>query len=178
MHTLTFALGAAIASRAMRHHDLAEGAADNPGASHGISPKKLLVAVNGSEHGQHAVRYAIRLYRQYGATEIHLLNVQETSQSPRVHAFYSHQKLRALEEVAGEKALQTAQRMLDEAGVTYVSRVEAGPVAQTIASYAATHGCDAIVMGTSGHGAVASLIIGNVPIKVIHLTDIPVTLVK
>ncbi|AIY43261.1 universal stress family protein [Collimonas arenae] len=107
-----------------------------------------------------------------------MLNVQDTCESPRVHAYYSRKKLLAFEEAAGDKALLAAQHLLAEAGVNYVSRVETGPIAQTITSYAEAQGCDAIVMGTSGHGAITSLIVGNVSIKVIHLTDIPVTLVK
>lgn len=39
-------------------------------------------------------------------------------------------------------------------------------------------GCDGIVMGTQGRGAIGSLLMGSVAIKVVHLTRLPVTLVK
>lgn len=39
-------------------------------------------------------------------------------------------------------------------------------------------GCEAIVMGTRGMGAAANLILGSTATKVVHLTKLPVTLVK
>ena len=53
-----------------------------------------------------------------------------------------------------------------------------GPVAPTIADYAAEQGCDSIVMGTHGRGGLADLFLGSVAAKVIHLTRLPVTLIK
>jgi nucleotide-binding universal stress UspA family protein len=38
--------------------------------------------------------------------------------------------------------------------------------------------CDGIVMGTRGMSAVGNLVMGSVATKVIHLTKLPVTLVK
>lgn len=38
--------------------------------------------------------------------------------------------------------------------------------------------CDAIIMGSRGLGPVASMIIGSVATKVIHLVKVPVTLIK
>jgi len=38
--------------------------------------------------------------------------------------------------------------------------------------------CDAIVMGTRGLGRVETLVLGSVTTKVIHLSSVPVTVVK
>jgi len=38
--------------------------------------------------------------------------------------------------------------------------------------------CDAIIMGTRGMGSLANLVIGSVTTKVIHLVEVPVTLIK
>ena len=38
--------------------------------------------------------------------------------------------------------------------------------------------CDGIVMGTRGMGAIGNLVMGSVATKVVHLTKLPVTLVK
>ena len=48
----------------------------------------------------------------------------------------------------------------------------------SIVSCAETLGCDGIVMGTRGMGAIGNLVAGSVATKVIHLTKLPVTLVK
>ena len=39
-------------------------------------------------------------------------------------------------------------------------------------------GCDEIIMGTRGMGAIGNLVMGSVATKVVHLAGIPVTLVK
>lgn len=53
-----------------------------------------------------------------------------------------------------------------------------GPVAETIARIALEQNCDGIVMGTRGLGAVAGALLGSVASQVVHLSDVPVTLVK
>jgi nucleotide-binding universal stress UspA family protein len=47
-----------------------------------------------------------------------------------------------------------------------------------IARFARERGCDQILMGTRGLGAIGSLLLGSVATKVIHLADVPVLLVK
>ena len=53
-----------------------------------------------------------------------------------------------------------------------------GPVAETIARTALGQNCDGIVMGTRGLGAAAGALLGSVASQVVHLADVPVTLVK
>jgi nucleotide-binding universal stress UspA family protein len=53
-----------------------------------------------------------------------------------------------------------------------------GHIGQTIARRADELGCDGIVMGTSGRGALGNLLLGSVATKVIHHAKVPVTLVK
>lgn len=60
----------------------------------------------------------------------------------------------------------------------YVFHIGVGDAADTIVKYAQEKGCSQIVMGSRGLGAVSGLILGSVATKVIHLTDIPVLLVK
>lgn len=60
----------------------------------------------------------------------------------------------------------------------YTLELAEGEVAETAAQYAAQEQCDMIVMGTSGMGTVANLVLGSVATKAIHLAHIPVTLVK
>jgi nucleotide-binding universal stress UspA family protein len=47
-----------------------------------------------------------------------------------------------------------------------------------IAMRAQELGCNGIVMGTCGAGAMANLVFGSVACKVVHLFKVPVTLVK
>ena len=64
------------------------------------------------------------------------------------------------------------------AGVTFTSQVLIGDIPKSIVSCAENLACDGIVMGTRGMSAVGNLVMGSVATKVIHLTKLPVTLVK
>jgi hypothetical protein len=66
---------------------------------------------------------------------------------------------------------------LDAAGVPYVHHISVGDPAEVIAEFAKQKGCDQIVMGTRGLGA-TGLLLGSVTTKLIHLSDVPVLLVK
>ena len=52
------------------------------------------------------------------------------------------------------------------------------PIIQYGVEEAMNSGCDQIIMGSHGRTALGGLLLGSVAMKVLHLTDIPVTLVK
>jgi nucleotide-binding universal stress UspA family protein len=68
--------------------------------------------------------------------------------------------------------------MAQAAGVKFTSKTLVGEVANVLADYAQKNDCGGIVMGTRGMGAIGNLLLGSVATKVIHLTKLPVTLVK
>jgi nucleotide-binding universal stress UspA family protein len=51
-------------------------------------------------------------------------------------------------------------------------------VPSELVKYAEEKGCDGIIMGTRGLGPIGNLVMGSVATKVIHLTTLPVTLIK
>jgi nucleotide-binding universal stress UspA family protein len=140
--------------------------------------RKVLVPVDGSSNSDRAVRHVVELARNNPALEICLLNVQPEIDDWQVRRFLKKEEVEAMEESKGGDALQSARALLDAAGVRYTPMVLIGPVAETIARTALEQDCDGIVMGTRGLGAVAGMLLGSVTSKVIHLADVPVTLVK
>jgi nucleotide-binding universal stress UspA family protein len=62
--------------------------------------------------------------------------------------------------------------------VTYGTRSERGPVAATIDRVAREEDVAHIIMGTRGLGGVRGLLLGSVTTQLLHLADVPVTLVK
>jgi nucleotide-binding universal stress UspA family protein len=92
--------------------------------------------------------------------------------------FFKHEDIEAYYQDSGQEALRSARERLDQAGQGNVQHVSVGPVGETIAAYAKEKHCSHIVMGTRGLGAVSGMVLGSVATKVIHLTDVPVTLVK
>ena len=78
----------------------------------------------------------------------------------------------------GEAVLKPAIERAAQAGVRFTSEILIGNVAHEIVERAQKGGCDGIVMGTRGMGALGNLVLGSVATKVVHLTKLPVTLVK
>jgi nucleotide-binding universal stress UspA family protein len=138
----------------------------------------LLVPVDGSESSNRAVQAAISMFAGTPSMKLHLLNVQPPIMSGEVRLFVSREMIDNYHEEEGELALRPAKALLDEAGVTYTTEILVGHVAETIARCAKDRHCDQIVMGTRGLGAVAGLLLGSIATKVLHLVDVPVTLVK
>jgi nucleotide-binding universal stress UspA family protein len=139
---------------------------------------RLLVAVDGSRHALDAVRHAARLCVDRCASDVLLLNVQESLEHGRAAAYHSCAALHDIEQKQGEAALEGARSILDQAGVDYQARIEVGPVARTIAQAAAEHRSDAIVMGTAARPRIVSLVAGGLANKVARTTSVPITLVR
>ena len=141
--------------------------------------KKILLPVDGSENALRTTQVAIGLVKASAEpVELHLLNVQLPILSGDVKMFVGQDTINAYYHDEGVKALASARAALDEAGVHYVFHIGVGQVAETIAAYAREQGCGQIVMGSRGLGSVAGMLLGSVATKVMHLVDVPVTLVK
>lgn len=140
---------------------------------------KVLVPVDGSKNSDRAVAHAIFFAANSKApVELHLLNVQLPIVSGGVRMFIKHEEIEAYHQDSGQDALRSAREQLDQAGQNYTHLVSVGPIGETIAAYAKEQGCDHIIMGTRGLGAVTGMVLGSVATKVIHLANAPVTLVK
>jgi nucleotide-binding universal stress UspA family protein len=78
----------------------------------------------------------------------------------------------------GLLAAAEAAAGLEDSGVRYTKEVLIGPIGPTIARHAERLGCDAIVMGRHGKSTIGDLLMGSVATKVLHLTRLPVLLVR
>jgi nucleotide-binding universal stress UspA family protein len=140
---------------------------------------KLLVPVDGSENAMRALEYAIRLAKEHGPMELVIVYAHEPPIIWDELAFYlPEEKVQELQRKHGEDILRQFVERASRAGVTFTSQVLYGDIPQSIVSCAETLGCDGIVMGTRGLSAILNLVAGSVATKVIHLTKLPVTLVK
>lgn len=137
---------------------------------------RVMLAVDGSERSLAAVRYVVGLAREVPQVDVDLTNVQIPIDSAYVRRFVSREMVENYQRSEAHEALKDAAAILDAAGVRYRRVTEVGHVAETIARHGAS--CDRIVMGTRGAGAVADLIIGSTATRVVHLSEVPVTLVR
>ena len=140
---------------------------------------KALVPVDGSSNALCAVRHVIKLVQDREPLDIHLLNVQPPLHGD-VTAFVLKGDVKAFHLEEGEKALQRACALLNEAGIAFTKHVYVGQAAQVIAECAGEMRCDKVIMGTHGRGTIAQLLMGSVSHEAIHRLDpnIPITLVK
>lgn len=140
---------------------------------------KLLVAVDGSDSADRAINHVIKQAGRYREpVEVHLLNVQLPLVGVNIKLFISLEDLNAYYRDEGMKVLGSAREKLDAAGIKCLFHIGVGDPAQVIVQYAEDQQCEQIVMGSRGMGAVANLVLGSVATKVIHLTKVPVLLVK
>lgn len=71
-----------------------------------------------------------------------------------------------------------AKARLESAGIKHDLHIRFGDPAETITEFARAQQCNIIVIGTRGLGVIKNLLLGSVASKVLHLTEIPILLVK
>ena len=140
--------------------------------------KRILIPIDGSERANAAVQEIIRQARAGAQAEIHLVNVQPPAFAEETMVGLPVDRIDTYYYQQSEKALAGAEQLLRDAGLAFAAHRAVGPVAETIADKARDLGCDAIVMTARGHGRIAGMLLGSVSTKLLHLVDIPVTLVK
>jgi nucleotide-binding universal stress UspA family protein len=140
---------------------------------------KILLAVDGSAHSRKATAALIKnivLYKH--APEVVLLNVYYPVPKVNFGPLVSRKLVVRYYQEQGERALAESKRMLDKAGIRYQAKVLAGPISQTIIKQSRVQRCDLIVMGTRGMGSLGGMFLGSTAAKVVHLSTVPVILVK
>lgn len=142
------------------------------------SPAAWLIPVDGSETSLNAVRHAIRDAKlAASAPRIDLLNVQAPL-SKDISRFINGETIKEFHQESGTKALVKARELLDAAGVAHFSHVLVGEAAPEIAGFAERNGSTLIIMGARGLGSLVGALLGSVTVKVVHLSPVPVLLVK
>jgi nucleotide-binding universal stress UspA family protein len=140
---------------------------------------KLLVPVDGSENATRALKHALRLAKEPGPIELHIVTVHpEPVVYGEIQVYVSKEKMDELQRQRSEDILEPALKAAKAAGVSFTSEILTGDTAASIAKRADELHCDGIVMGTRGMGSIGNLVLGSVATKVVHLTKLPVTLVK
>ncbi len=141
---------------------------------------KILVPVDGSPASIRAVKLAVNHARANPEASLVLINVQNFSglNLPEGTEIMPSAWVAQEEERAAGEALKEAVGTCREAGISYVTRTERGGVAETIDRVARDEHVQHIFMGTRGLGGVRGLLLGSVTTQVLHLVEVPVTLVK
>jgi nucleotide-binding universal stress UspA family protein len=138
---------------------------------------KFLVAIDGSPASLRAVNLAIEFATRRDADVI-LLNVQNLLMLGPSTELMAAAWIEEEEQGASEEVLRNSVASCRAAGVPFKARSERGAPAATIDQIAREENVDHIVMGTRGLGSIRGLLVGSVATQVLHLVEVPVTLVK
>lgn len=139
--------------------------------------RKILVPFDGTENSLRVVQYAASAVQERPNVAIELLHVLDPMMFKSDAALPREEQSR-LHAKEADSVLQPARKILDEAGVVYRTRHRVGAAASEIAAQVHESGYIGIIMGTRGMGPLASVMIGSVATRVVHLVDVPVTLIK
>ena len=135
--------------------------------------RRILVAVDGSPYGDHAVEQAISLGEVCSST-IYALSVAE------IHPEYLAEAPKLVERVEKEarQIAEEAKAKVEKAGLTgeTMTRTMAQP-AEAILEFAREKEIDLIVMGTRGRSRIKRLILGSVAQRVVGQAPCPVMVV-
>jgi nucleotide-binding universal stress UspA family protein len=137
--------------------------------------EKILLATDGSPHAEEALKYARDLALRDDAQVIVVHAV------PPVPAYLGEprwQELVSRNIVEGEQVAGHAAENLRKAGVEVVVEVLEGPPADAILRVADVRRPDLIVMGSRGHGELASLLLGSASHRVLAHAHVPVMIVR
>jgi nucleotide-binding universal stress UspA family protein len=141
---------------------------------------KILVAVDGSKRSLAAVDYLVAHIDWYREKpQVELLTVHLPVPTLRhMGLVVSKSQIERYYREEGEARLAAAKKKLDAAGISYRARLLVGPVAETIVEHGAKSGCDLIFIGSRGMTAVGKALLGSTAAKVLHISSLPVLLVK
>jgi nucleotide-binding universal stress UspA family protein len=139
--------------------------------------KAILVAVDGSETSDRAVRHALDLLSGGLAAELHFLNVQPNL-GGAISAFVSREQIDSHHREEGNKALASAIELAKKAAVPAKVHIGVGRQGEIVSDYVGKLGAGMVVLGTRGHTGLAGVLLGSVAQDVIAHVDVPVILIK
>jgi len=145
-----------------------------------MSPSTILIPVDGSPASLRALDLAIKMATQNPGTSLVLLNVQNIRAIELAGASEAGDSdwLREAGSRASAKALKDATGKCEHADVAFETLIRTGQIAEVIAQVAREEDIKHIVMGTRGLGGIQGLLLGSVATQVIHLAEVPITLIK
>jgi nucleotide-binding universal stress UspA family protein len=138
---------------------------------------RILIATDGSPSAQEAVDFGLELAREQEAVVTFALVVPAYDVVP-VGGFGSTASMpHEVTEVETEP-LELTREQAEREGVTAHTRLLRGEPVDEIVAFADTIDADLIVVGSRGHGKLASAVLGSVSLGVLHEARRPVLVAR
>jgi nucleotide-binding universal stress UspA family protein len=141
---------------------------------------KILVATDGSHSALQAVELGLDLAEEQAAelVFVHVAPRFEVLPFPVTGIGSAPVKVAHKPDEHDMEPLQEAVRLAEQRALTSESRLLMGEPAKKIVELADSIGADLIVVGSHGHGAISSALIGSVSRGILHRARRPVLIVR
>jgi nucleotide-binding universal stress UspA family protein len=136
---------------------------------------KILIATDGSERNQPAVRKGLEIARQCGS-QLYALYVIDVNPAISAQPEVLTDAVFTTLKDEGEKATEQIRQLAS--GLNVETFVLSGRPAQTITEFATQYRVDLIVVGSQGKTGLQRLLLGSVAENVIRMADCMVLVVK
>jgi len=136
----------------------------------------ILLAVDGSEHGQHAAKTAGDLARALKAKDLRIVVAFEP-----IPAYLGEPNLSqaiVARETQAKEILQKAQKVIGSVPAEVNTEMIEGSIAEAIMDVAVVQKSDLIIMGSRGLGRLAGAVLGSNSQKVVSHAPCPVLIVR
>ena len=138
----------------------------------------ILLAVDGSAYTKKMLAYLATHDEFLGPTHSYSVITVQAALPPRARAAVGKEVVDQYYADEGDKVMNPVCKFLERHGVSPKRILKVGPVGETIGKVADTGKFDLLVMGSHGHGALATLVMGSVTTRVLANCKVPVLIVR
>jgi nucleotide-binding universal stress UspA family protein len=142
-------------------------------------PVKILFATDGSAVALSALKSLIDRFEWFRSpVELMLITVHVALPYRRAASWVGKDAVTKYYEEESHAALQSSIDELAKRGIAHSIETRIGEPAPMIVAAARENGCDLIALGTQGHTALGTLMLGSVSAKVLAQATLPVLLLR
>jgi nucleotide-binding universal stress UspA family protein len=139
--------------------------------------KKIVIATDGSDSAHEALEFGLELAAEQGAQPVFVHVAPAFDALPFGGIAPTGAVRHELSEVDREPLI-AAEELAEDRGLSAASKLLQGDPANEIVAFADGIDADLIVVGSRGHGAIASALLGSVSRGVLHDSRRPVLIVR
>ena len=139
---------------------------------------KILLAVDGSKYTKKMLAYLTTHDEIFSASNEYSVLTVQPALPPRARAAVGKEVVTSYYADETDKVIAPVAKFLARHGISAKSEWKVGPAGETIAKFADDGKFDLLIMGSHGHGALGSLVMGSVATQVLAHSKVPVLLVR